>query len=51
MLLTCRRNEIPCLMIKAVSDGLSEGGEAFYDAVQDCAVLCLAVTDRIIREL
>ena len=51
VLLTCRRCEIPCLMIKAVSDGLSGGGEEYYDALQNCADLCLAVTDRIIREL
>ena len=51
VLLTCLRNEIPCLMIKAVSDGLNEGGVEFYDAVQNCASLCLTVTDQIIREL
>lgn len=51
VLLTCRRNEVPCLMIKAVSDGLTGGGEEYYDALQECASLCLAVTDRIIREL
>ena len=51
VLLTCRRNEIPCLMIKAVSDGLTGGGEEFYEAVQQCAALCLEVTDQIIREI
>ena len=51
VLLTCRRNGVPCLMIKAVSDGLSGGGEEYYDALQDCASVCLTVTDRIIREL
>ena len=51
VLLTCRRNEVPCLMIKAVSDGLTGGGEEYYDALQECASLCLAVTDQIIREL
>ena len=51
VLLTCRRCEIPCLMIKAVSDGLTGGGEEYYEALQSCASLCLSVTDRIIREL
>lgn len=51
VLLTCRRSEVPCLMIKAVSDGLTEGGEAYYDGLQKCASLCLDVTDQIIREL
>ncbi len=51
VLLTCRRNEVPCLMIKAVSDGLTGGGKEYYEALQDCAALCLSVTDRIIQEL
>ena len=49
VLLTCRRNEVPCLMIKAVSDGLTGGGEEYYDALQNCAAICLEVTDQIIR--
>lgn len=51
VLLTCRRNEVPCLMIKAVSDGLTEGGEEYFKAVEKCAALCLDVTDQIIREI
>jgi adenosylhomocysteine nucleosidase len=51
VLLTCLRGEVPCLMIKAVSDGLTGGGEEYYEALQKSAALCLAVTDRIIREL
>ncbi len=51
VLLTCLRCEVPCLMIKAVSDGLTGGGEEYYEALQKSASLCLAVTDRIIREL
>ena len=49
VLLTCRRCGIPCLMIKAVSDGLTGGGEEYYEALEKCAALCLEVTDRIIR--
>ncbi len=51
VLLTCRRSEVPCLLIKAVSDGLTGGGEEFYTELQKSASLCLAVTDRIIRGL
>ena len=51
VLLTCLRCEIPCLMIKAVADGLTGGGEEYYEALQSCAALCLSVTDQIIREL
>ncbi len=51
VLLTCRRSGIPCLMIKAVSDGLTGGGEEYYEALQKSAALCLQVTDHIIREI
>ena len=51
VLLTCRRNEVPCLLIKAVSDGLTGCGEEFYAELQKSAALCLSVTDRIIRGL
>ena len=51
VLLTGLRCDVPCLMIKAVSDGLTGGGEEYYEALQSCAALCLSVTDQIIREL
>ena len=51
VLLTCRRNEVPCLLLKAVADGLAGGGKEYYEALEESASLCLAVTDRIIREL
>ena len=49
VLLTCRRCGVPCLMIKAVSDGLTGGGEEYYEALEQSAALCLEVTDRIIQ--
>lgn len=51
VLLTCRRSGIPCLMIKAVADGLTGGGQEYFDALQESAARCFEVTDRIIREL
>ena len=51
VLLTCRRNDVPCLMIKAVSDGLTGGGKEYYEGLQECAAVCLSVTDQIIRGL
>lgn len=51
VLLTCRRSGVPCLMIKAVSDGLTGGGKEYYEALQECADLCLSVTDQVIRGL
>ncbi len=51
VLLTCRRNEVPCLIIKAVADGLTGGGQEYYEALQECSDKCFAVTDQIIRGL
>ena len=51
VLLTCTRNEVPCLLLKAVADGLTGGGQEYYEALEESASLCLAVTDHIIREL
>ena len=51
VLLTCRRNGVPCLMIKTVSDGLAGGGKEYYEALQECADLALSVTDQVIRGL
>ena len=51
VVLTCDRAQIPCLLIKTVSDGLTQGGEDFGTALADTSALCLEVADRIIREL
>ena len=51
VVLTCDRAGIPCLLIKTVSDGLTQGGEDFGTALQHTSELCLEVADRIIREL
>ena len=51
IVLTCDRAEIPCLLIKTVSDGLTQGGEDFGTALGHTSALCLEVADKIIREL
>ena len=51
VVLTCRRCGVPCLLIKTVSDSVSGGAEEYAALVQESSALCLAVTDRIIREL
>ncbi len=51
VVLTCDRAGIPCLLIKTVSDGLTQGGEDFGTALAHTSALCLEVADRIIREL
>ena len=51
VLLTCIRSEVPCLLLKAVADGLTGGGKEYYEALQESAALCLSVADQVIREL
>lgn len=51
IVLTCNRSGVPCLLIKTVSDGIEGGAEEFYAELERSASLCLAVADRIIREL
>jgi len=49
--LTCRRNNVPCIFIKAVSDSLSGGGKEYYQEFLRCAANCLEITDKIIKNL
>lgn len=51
VVLTCDRGGVPCLLIKTVSDGLTQGGEEFGVALEHTSALCLEVADKIIREL
>ena len=51
ILLTCNANGIPCLMLKAVSDGLSGGAEEFFVELYNASLECLQMTDEIIEGL
>lgn len=51
IVLTCNRNRIPCLLIKTVSDSLTGGAEEFTTGLTRTSEVCLAVADRIIKEL
>lgn len=51
IVLTCEINNVPCLMLKAVSDALADGAKTFYEELQDASAECLKVTDKIIDEL
>ena len=48
---TCRRNKVPCLMIKVVSDGIDGGFEEFMREVDRVSDICLGITEEIIKEL
>lgn len=51
IVLTCEANEIPCLMFKAVSDGLSGGAREFFEELFDASLLCLKIADEVIASL
>ena len=51
VVLTCNRAEVPCLVIKTVSDGITGGAEEFANELRRSAEICLAITDEIIRTL
>lgn len=43
IVITCNRNRIPCSFIKAVSDGVNEGGGAFEQNVTSAAKVCVEI--------
>lgn len=51
VVLTCSRNKIPCLLIKAVSDSLIGGGKEFLTELNRVSVICFDVVDKIINSL
>lgn len=51
IVLTCNRANIPCLLVKTVSDAISGGAEDFNKNVQMTASICLKIMKQIILEL
>ena len=49
--LTCNRNEIPFIMIKIVSDGITGGAKEFIETKEEAASLCLDIVEEIIKEI
>lgn len=50
IIITCNRNQVPCLLLKTVSDSIHGGAEEFGRALDETAAICLNITERIIRE-
>lgn len=50
IVLTCNRNGIPCLLIKAVSDAMEGGAEEFNRELDRCAMISLETLDAIITK-
>lgn len=51
IVLTCQRNNVPCLLIKAVSDSLTGGGAEFMQELQRVSLVCFDMVDRLLREI
>lgn len=51
IVLTCLRNNIPCMFIKTVADSISGGAEEFYSVVKSTSNICLEITEKIIKEI
>lgn len=47
ILITCRRNKVPCLMIKTVSDGINDLADAFFEQADEASDVCF----KIIKDL
>ncbi len=51
IVLTCNRNNVPCLLIKSVSDSIEGGAEEFKNTIDEAASLCLDIADKIMSDL
>ncbi len=51
IVLTCEANGVRCLLMKAVSDGLSDGAEGFFNELQSASLKCLVATDTIMEHI
>ena len=50
IILTCECNQVPCILFKAVSDGLQDGAEGFYSELFHASLKSLEIADRIIEK-
>lgn len=48
IVLTCNKNNIPCLLIKTVSDSVTGGVKEFKNTFNESARICLEITNRIL---
>ena len=51
ILMTCIRNQIPCMMLKIVSDGITGGAEEFVETIDEASAMCLEIVTKIIDEV
>lgn len=51
ILLTCSRNGVPCLLLKAVSDSLVGGGKEFLSELNRVSLICFELVDKVIQAM
>lgn len=50
ILYVCKKNEVPCLMIKMVSDGITGGAEEYTKNVEETADIAIHILSDILME-
>ena len=51
IILTSNRNDVPCILIKTVSDSITGGADEFLERINDTADICLEIADKIIKNM
>jgi len=51
IVLTCDANKVPCILFKAVSDGLADGADGFYTELDRASKRCLEMAAQIIEKI
>lgn len=51
ILLTCDRNDVPCLMVKTVADSVRGGAAEYWNEKGRTAMTCLDIVDKLIDEM
>ncbi len=51
IVLTCELNNVPCIMFKAVSDGLSDGADGFFKELENASIKCFKIVNKILDNL
>lgn len=51
IVLTCEINKVPCILFKAVSDGLSDGAEGFFKELENASIKCLKIANQILDKI
>jgi len=51
IILTCDINRVPCIMFKAVSDGLADGADGFFKELERASKACLEIADKVIERI